>query len=363
MKILHVITTLSSGGAEKMLVDIVKEMKRQSINCEVLIMTKEGDFFGKQLAALNIPVFYGETKSVYSLKNILFIRKILMSNHYDCIHTHLFAAQLFTAIACKLLLTRKPLITTEHSTHNKRREKSIFFKLDKWMYSQYEKIIAISSGTKYNLAKYLPETENKIVVIKNGIEINRYEKAIPIKRSILEKGFSEEEKMILMVAAMREQKDHETLIRASKLLPEDYRVVFVGDGERLSNIKSYAKDRGRENILFLGKRSDIPEIMKSADVFVLSSKWEGFGLVVLEAAATGLPIVASDVEGLKEVVQDIGGMLFKKGDEKELAEKIIISVSNHVMLSQHENLENYTVKKTVASYIEVYQKTLSENGY
>lgn len=75
-----------------------------------------------------------------------------------------------------------------------------------------------------------------------------------------------------MVAARREQKDQETLIRASKLLTSEYRMIFVGDGERMEEVKQYAKDYGADNILFLGNRKDVPAIMKTVDIFVLSSK-------------------------------------------------------------------------------------------
>ena len=127
----------------------------------------------------------------------------------------------------------------------------------------------------------------------------------------------EGEKIVLMVAAMREQKDHETLIRASKLLPQEYRIIFVGEGERMEEVQNYARENGSASILFLGRRADVPSIMKASDVFVLSSKWEGFGLVVVEAAATGLPVVASDVDGLNGVVKTIGGQVIEQFNEHD----------------------------------------------
>jgi len=357
MKILHIITTLSSGGAEKMLVDIVKQMQKLDVLCEVLVLTKEENFFGYQLDELNIPVYYGETNKVYSLKNILFIREIINANVYDCIHTHLFASQLYTPIAIKISKNNIPLITTEHSTHNKRRDIKIFLPLDCWIYKQYERIIAVSADTKLNLTAYLPQTKEKTVVIENGIELERYKNASSIEKKLLNNRISEKDIIILMVAAMREQKDQETLIRASKLLPKDYRVVFVGDGERFYDVKKYAEENGRENIVFLGRRTDIPSILATADVFVLSSKWEGFGLVVVEASAAGLPIVASDVGGLREVVKDIGGYLFKPGNEQDLANKIVKSLQENSK-KKSNSLEKYDINSTVISYIDLYREIL-----
>ncbi|WP_374963856.1 glycosyltransferase [Lysinibacillus sp. RS5] len=353
MKVLHVITTLNSGGAEKMLVDIVKEMQIQGITCEVAVLTKAHNFFGQQIEKLKIPVYYGPTPKVYAFKNIFFLKKIIETHNYDCIHTHLFASQLFTPVALKMAGKQISLITTEHSTHNKRRDSKKLYLLDYWLYRQYDKIIAITTDTKENLKSYLPSTGYKTEVIENGIDVLQYLESPSLDRFEISPEISENEKLILMVAAMREQKDHETLIRTSKLLPLNYRIVFVGDGERLEEVKQYANEYGRDTILFLGKRMDVPSIMKASDVFVLSSKWEGFGLVVVEAAATGLPVVASDVDGLNGVVKTLGGQVFEPFNEHDLADKIIASIeSEKVKL----DVSKYTIQETVKKYLALYKE-------
>lgn len=355
MRILHIITTLGSGGAEKMLVDIVREMINQNIYCEVAVLSKSHDFFGEELKRLEIPIYYGETGKVYSIKNILFLKKILKNQTYDCIHTHLYATQLFTPLAMKIASKSIPLVTTEHSTHNKRRDKAILKLLDRWMYKKHDGIIAITKDTYLNLVTYMPSVTKKTIVIENGIDIKRYSLANPCDRKDISLGLQSTDKIVLMVAAMREQKDQETLIRASKLLSSDYRIVFVGDGKRVDEVKQYARDHGSSSIIFLGIRRDIPEIMKASDVFVLSSHWEGFGLVTVEAAASGLPVIASDVEGLNDVVTTIGGQLFKLYDENELAEKIIFAVEHK---NQHLDVSNYTIQKTVERYLKFYKEKI-----
>ncbi|MDC6270268.1 glycosyltransferase [Lysinibacillus fusiformis] len=357
MKVLHVITTLNSGGAEKMLVDIVNEMKIQGISCEVAVLTKTQNFFGKQFEKLNIPVYYGPTSKVYSIKNIFWLKNIITKQNYNYIHTHLFASQLFMPIALKLANNKAQLITTEHSTHNKRRETKVFYWLDYWLYLQYDKIIAITKDTKKNLNSYLPSTLKKTVVIENGIDVLQYSESTAIDKYELSPEIAENDKLILMVAAMRDQKDHETLIRASKLLPSNYRVIFVGDGERMEEVKQYALEYGSNTILFLGRQTDVPAIMKASDVFVLSSKWEGFGLVAVEAAATGLPVVASDVKGLSEVVNTIGGQVFEPFNEEELAKKIIEAIHQK---KDDYNVSSYAIQTTVQKYINLYKESLKE---
>lgn len=357
MRVLHIITTLSSGGAEKMLVDIVGEMEEQGVDCEVLVLIDEENLFGERLSELNIPIYYGKAKKIFSLRHIFFIQKIIRKNQYDCIHTHLTHPQIYTLLAMKLLRKKTPLITTEHSTFNRRRKQKWFYRLDRWLYRQYDKIIAISKGTKKNLSTYLPETEHKTVIIENGINLEQYKSAKSLKKELIDKTIRPEDKLVLMVARMDNQKDHETLIRASKHLPTHYRVMFVGNGPRFHTIQNYAFENGRKDIIFLGERSDVPSLMATSNLFVLCSKWEGFGLVVIEAAASGLPIVASNVDGLKEVVQDIGGTLFKSGDEYDLAVKIVESMQEGKQISL-KNIEKYSIVNTVSKYIECYKDAI-----
>ncbi|MER2190026.1 MAG: glycosyltransferase [Solibacillus sp.] len=353
MRILHIIPTLGSGGAEKMLIDIVREMLNQNIECEVAVLSQIDDFFGGELNSLGVPIHYGESGKVYSFRNISFLKKLIKNKEYDYIHAHLFGAQLFTPIALKWAHKRIPLITTEHSTHNKRRDKKIFYFLDALMYKQYRGIICITAATKENLSSYMPSVKNKMILIENGIDISQYENAIALKTNQISTELAANEKIILMVAAMREQKDHATLIRASKLLPSDCRVVFVGDGERMEEIKEYALEYGADSILFLGTRKDVPSLMKSSDVFVLSSHWEGFGLVVVEAAAAGLPVIASNVSGLSDVVNTIGGQLFEPYKEEDLANKIIEALGKN---KEYKNLDNYKIQTTVNEYLKFYSE-------
>ncbi|MBK3497124.1 glycosyltransferase family 4 protein [Viridibacillus sp. YIM B01967] len=342
-----------------MLVDIIREMQQREINCEVVVLTKKNNFFGDKLAKLNVKIHYSSSEKIYSFKNIVFIKSIIKNKEYNIIHTHLFAPQLFTSIASKLCFRKIPLITTEHSTSNKRRDMKVLFLLDRWMYKQYDQIIAISTATKDNLSRYLPETYSKIIVIENGIDFKQYEEATPIDRNLIISDIQDNDKIILMVAAMREQKDPETLIRASELLPSHYHILFVGEGEYFASVKAYAKKYSEQNIHFLGSRSDVPNIMKSVDVFVLSSKYEGFGLVTVEAMASGLPVLASDIPGLREVVQEVGGEVFEAGNEKVLAQKIQRIISRGIYNKDYsKKIKKFTIEHTVAKYIQLYKENL-----
>lgn len=167
-----------------------------------------------------------------------------------------------------------------------------------------------------------------------------------------------------MVAGFRYQKDQETIIRSFNYLSEEYELWLIGDGERRSMIEQCIKDNKLEDrVLLLGIRSDIPSILKSVDVVVQSSHWEGFGLAAVEGMAAGKPVIASDVEGLAQVVEG-AGLLFPLGDDKQLADIIKQLIEDQTYYQQIaskciERAQMFDIQKMVNAYNEVYMGLLA----
>jgi glycosyltransferase involved in cell wall biosynthesis len=125
-----------------------------------------------------------------------------------------------------------------------------------------------------------------------------------------------------MVAAYRDQKDHETLLKAMTLLPDNYRLQLVGNCVKEDELKALTIKMWLCNrVAFLGVRQDVPDVLEGSDVIILSSHWEGLSLSSIEGMASGRPFVASDVEGLRDIVSG-AGVLFPHGDETALAKEI-----------------------------------------
>lgn len=352
MNILHIIPTLGMGGAEKLLVDSLKYYKKHGVTCTVAVLTHADDVYGENIKQQGIELIISKEKSNYSIKNVLFIKRILEQRKYDVVHCHLYAAQLFTPLALKLSSYRPAFLTTEHSTSNRRRAIPIFKFFDKKMYKAYDQIICISNATKQSLTDYLPLLNEKLVVIENGIDVEPFQQVEPINwLEVLED--YQGEKIVLMVASLRKEKDPFTLIKAARLLGPNYRVVFVGDGALVEEAQALVRNENIGNVCFLGKRKDVPSLMKAADIFVLSSHWEGFGLVVVEAAAAGLPIVASDVPGLRDIVLSLGGRLFEVQNAKDLANQI-----EQAEQQQTQFDSRYEIESMVLKYIQVYKATI-----
>ena len=169
-----------------------------------------------------------------------------------------------------------------------------------------------------------------------------------------------------MVAAFRKQKDQQTLIRAFSLLPVNFRLQLVGDGD--IELIERNKDLTRRynlstRVVFMGMRTDIPAILHSSDIIVLSSHYEGLSLSSLEGMMSGRPFVASDVEGLHEIV-DGYGLLFPHGDAQALAD-IILKLSEDkvfaTLIAQkcQERARQFDINVMAEKYMNVYREVLS----
>ena len=319
MRILHVITSLRTGGAEKLMVDLLPKLRDLGNDVELLLFDGIRTKFMEQLERSGIKIHISRVGgSVYYPNNILYLRNII--KHYDVVHTHNTAPQLFAPFSKEITFKNKvKLVTTEHNTTNRRRGKPFFKYLDRWIYSKYDKVICISNQAEVNLRQYLNDDTPKICTIFNGIDISHfsnfdisYELAQDNKEGII----------VSMVAAFREQKDQQTLIRALSLVPENFKLQLVGDGDigLIEKSKDLVKQLNLLNrVDFLGMRTDIPAILKASDIIVLSSHYEGLSLSSLEGMASGRPFVASDVDGIHEIV-DGYGILFPHEDARALAD-------------------------------------------
>lgn len=320
MKVLHVITMLKAGGAERLMVDLLPLLQEHDgLEVELLLHNGTDTPFKQELQQRGVKVSelgFGDLVdyvwSVYKPHNVFKLRKYI--DKFDVIHTHNTACQFYVPLARSLFGSSAKLVTTEHNSTNRRRSKGWFKPLDRWMYNQYDRIICISDQTRINLEEYIGK-KDAITTIYNGVDIARFLR--PVKSIEHNSHFT-----ITMVAAFREQKDHETLLRAMKLLPDNYHLRLVGMGRTEDKVKGLCSNMDlNSKVSFMGMRTDVQDILNESDVVVLSSHWEGLSLSSIEGMASGRPFVASDVDGLHEIVSG-AGILVPHGDDKALADSI-----------------------------------------
>jgi glycosyltransferase involved in cell wall biosynthesis len=361
MKILHVINNLNTGGAEKLLFESIPLYQTRCSKVDILLLNGTNTALKKQLEK-------EMTGKIYSLGNSniynprLIFKLTDFMKQYDLIHGHLFPVLYWIAFAKLLSRATTALVYTEHSTTNSRR--NILFKFaDRFSYSMYDKIICISRETEENLIKYIGKTyKEKVITVPNGVDLRVINNAPPSS------DLSEGEVKIMMVARFHKAKDQNTVIKSLLYLDKNVHAYFVGEGDLTDESKSLAQRLNLiDRVHFLGNRNDVPSLLKSASVVVLSSHWEGFGLAVVEGMAAGKPVVVSDIPGLREIVSD-AGLLFKPRDEKDLAAKIEALTSDRrfydsVANKCAEKSKQYDITEMIDRYVKIYSELMCDSKY
>lgn len=353
IRVLYVMPLLSVGGASRIMSEIIPKINAsKEFVVDFLIGKCENETFLSKFEAGGIKVLSLNTKNIYNPINIIKIRKII--KHYDLIHVNLFPTIYWVALAN--VFGKVPLVYTEHSTSNKRRNKSYLRIWEKWVYKQYDRIISISDGTQKNLMEWLQadKDDKRFVVINNGVDLESF------RHSNRERIYPQ---TLIMVSRFATSKDQDTVIRAMTLLNNDVHLLLIGDGDRVDICKNLAeKLKVANRVHFLGTQSDIPAWIGKSDIGIQSSHWEGFGLTAVEMMAGGIPVVASDVEGVKQVVEG-AGVLFPPGNYKILAEKVVELLSDKQYYDNVRNeciirSEMYDINNMVKSYIKEYKDIL-----
>ncbi|WP_100611546.1 glycosyltransferase [Confluentibacter lentus] len=361
MKVLQIINSLSAGGAEKLLVNSVVEYRKMGIDVDILVL-KGGvsPFLDKLEPFQEINVFaLGDQTNVYNPLHIFKIYDFL--NNYNVVHVHLFPVLYWVALADMLRIGKRnyKLVYTEHNTTNRRRDKLLFKFIDKILYRRFHKIVSISDAVDVNLRNHLGKSFDNIIKIYNGIDLKEIYEAIPYSKEALD--FTEMDKLIIQVSSFTAQKDQLTLIKSLEFLPKNYFLILVGDGELKSScIKKTEELRLSDRVKFYGIRKDVPKLLKSVDVIVLSSHFEGLSLSSVEGLASGKPFIASDVPGLTEVVEG-AGLLFEDANENQLAELILKLFDDNQYYSETVNqcmarAKKFDIIKMTKEYYNLYKE-------
>lgn len=319
MRILQVINGLGTGGAEKLVVDMIMALQQRGITVDLLLLNGSETPFLTHLQSMSTGKLIDLGRSsVYHPKLLFALRSHLKA--YDVVHVHLFPALYWAALAALLPGTFPPLVYTEHSTHNKRRDRWLFKLIDRWLYARYRRVVAITPLVKTNLQAHLQWNADQIQVIPNGIDGKILRQAKPYSKADL--GLPEDARVLLHVARFYPPKDPITLISSMMALDASVHLMLVGEGPDRAAASAHAVQCGvASRVHFLGIRTDIPQLLQSADIVVLSSQYEGLSLAAIEGMASGKPFVASDVPGIRDSVAG-AGVLFTYGDANDLGQKL-----------------------------------------
>ncbi len=300
LKVVHIIPTLALGGAERILTELVRYGNRDAFDFAVITIV-DGGPLEADIRELGVP--YYPLKKTSELGLVMLVELIALLNRLepDIVHTHLFGGHLWGEIASKL--NRVPhLVFSEQNTDVDIGE--LKHRIKQVLSYGSSAVVAASDGIK----KFLVEEENfptdKITVIRNAVETGRFAQIPPAPFG--------EVMQLLAIGRLEPQKGHDILLNAlSTLRDVPWELTLVGEGSAKDSLVDLAIiNHMHDRVHFVGTHMDVAPYLAASDVVVMSSRWEGIGLVIMEAMAAGRTVIASNVGGIPELIDDgVTGML------------------------------------------------------
>lgn len=326
-RILHFISGLEIGGTEMQLLGILPELQKYHEN-RVCCLRGHGPI-GSKLEKRGIKVYYLNFKNIFYFFLFLRFRDAIRDFSPDILVTYLIHADLYGRIFGKLFGIKK-IICSKRGALLQWEWLSSFDRLTKRLVSHY--LVQTETATREWMKK-LKLAESKFTVIPNGIDIQAFKIKINQKEKRRQLGISENLFVMTCVSKLRRGKGHNVLLKAfEKVYRQNKNIVLllVGYGEKEDALKAnIANYNSRNNILFLGDRNDVAEILAISDVFILPTEKEGMSNAIMEAMAAGKPIITTDIPENKNLIRnEETGILFPVNNAKSLQEAIESLMSN-----------------------------------
>jgi len=351
---------LAIGGLQQVVVNICRTIDKEGFDILVLCLRDLGEFV-PQVKQMGIKVLYlPQKKQGTDYFSFLKVAKIFRREKIDVIHTHNTQPFIDGSIAA-LLSGVKIIVHTDHARAFPDKKRYMFAE---WLMSHFAyKIVGVSEHTSQNLRKYEHISPRKIVTITNGIYGEAYKINLDNGKKRQELGINENGPIIGLCVRLTEQKGITYLLQAMPAIITkipNITLIIAGDG--------YLKDKLEEeavslkitgNVLFVGPRLDIPELLKLFDLYVLPSLWEGLPMVILEAMAASCPIIATDVGGIKSSIQHgFNGSLVPPKSPEHLSSAIIQILKDENLRQKYikNGLDTFNTKFTARSMTKQYER-------
>jgi glycosyltransferase involved in cell wall biosynthesis len=370
IRVVQVVPMLGPGGAERVVVDLAKGLDRQRFDVGVIsIWDRVGCDLERVLDDCNARVEYLGKGRGFDGRVFRRLHHALRDFRPDVVHTHLQVLRY--ALPSLLLLKPDLMVHTVHNLAEREVERRARF-IQKCAFHHGVVPISVSKEVSLSLKRLYGIAQSR--VIANGIQTSYY--ACPqVNRHDwrARAGFTEDQVLFVSVARFEEQKNHALLLEAFAQGPAyDPRaqLVLVGDGSLRAVLQAQAASLGiAPQVHFLGVRSDVPDLLGASDVFAMSSDWEGNPLSVMEAMASGLPIVCTAVGGVPDLLANgREGFLVQRGNERGMANSmafLLRSKASRLVMGAAGALrakEYFDVSRMVHAYERLYERAIESTG-
>ncbi|MBK6538733.1 MAG: glycosyltransferase [Ignavibacteria bacterium] len=378
IKVVHIISNLSLGGAQILLFDILCKLKEYEDLELTLVTIDSGEYIEKYKNAGIKVIDLGE-KGLVNPKIYFKLKKILESLKPDIVHTHLNKADFYGRIAAKrsnvpLIISTCHNYSTTHSGADINK-KSFFDVIDNFVID-YSKsyLIAISKLVKQYLINRNPSYEKITEVIYNGINFDKIKYKLSngeILKLRSENNIDSDDFVISVIGRLDKQKGHLIFLESVKEIihqNKKIKILLIGDGSLREQIEIFIKENNLSSqVIMKGFQPDSEPYIEISDLICVPSLWEGFGLVIIEGMIKRKIILASDVGGIPEIIEDgKTGFLFDPQNKTELIKKIIYIYHNIKELDHIKEKavsvikNNFDINKNTGQYYNSYMSKIGK---
>ena len=327
--ILRLITRLNIGGPARQALTLTKELRPEfdTVLAAGAPAVDEGELTDRDVSVTPVPLVrhIAPRSDLAAFRDV---RKLISSQRPQIVHTHMAKAGSVGRLACVGLKQRPRLVHTFHGHvldgYFRPAIQDAFLRTERYLARRTDALIAVSDEIRDELLELGIGRRDQWHVIPLGFDLAPFLESASEGSLRRELSLDEDVSMVGIVGRLVPIKDHATALRALARLPESVHLVVVGDGEDRESVAELAVSLGLgERVHFLGWRLDMPEVMASFDLVLLSSRNEGSPVALIEALASGVPAVATDVGGVRSVVADgESGYLVTAGDDAAIAAAI-----------------------------------------
>lgn len=327
MRILQVLFKLSHGGAERLALTIL-DGTRQRVEGIVCGVFDTGGPLEDVIDKMALPHISIDAQRKGKLKSWIELYRLIKKENIDIVHIQSAYLLLYAFIPAKL--AGAAVVYTEHSKYYIETT-PILPNVIRIFAPFISKITTVSRDLQFFFMDYLGQPERRLTVIPNGVDATLFTPHGPSERGM---GIPNDGRLVFgTVARMTEAKDHDNLLRAFQKVRstrQDVLLALVGDGETRDHVEQMVVDLGLSDaVLLLGRKDDIPSWLRAMDIFVLPSQREGAPISILEAMSCGIPVVATNVGGVSEILVDgENGRVVPPNNHESLAEAMLWMAEN-----------------------------------
>nr|WP_315278581.1 glycosyltransferase [uncultured Acinetobacter sp.] len=362
MKIVYLITGLGGGGAEKVVVDLATRMV--NLGHHVKIAYLKGSVVVEPNSEAIELVYLGLESIKHAKLAYNNYKNLLDRFEPDVVHAHMVHANIFARISRKFRPIAK-LICTAHSNNEGGKARMLAYRLTHRL-SEITTNVSQSASASFERLGAVPR--GGITTVYNGIDLDKFKYDTNTREILIDEFKLDHDSLLLLaVGRLHPAKDYSNLLKAFAQIKQNtnqnIQLLIAGDGEERAYIQQLIGSLAlQKNVNLLGRRNDIPQLMSAADLFVLSSSFEGFGLVVAEAMACNTFVVATDCGGTAEIMGDTG-ILVPPQNSEALAEALKKAVKKTPLEIQENNLkarqrveELFSLEKSVQNWLKLYEQ-------